>query len=72
MEYIHENKERSYLERYECTAAAPWTEDMGKRSFHPDARVVGEADDIAFSAGNRTTYECPNCGLVFKVTEPDS
>jgi hypothetical protein len=39
--------------------------------IHPDAVVIREADDIAFSAGNKTRYRCPNCALEFEVTEPD-
>lgn len=56
---------------YECTAEEPWSEEKGT-AFHPDAKVVGEADDIAFSVGNKTEYHCPNCGHTFKVTEADS
>ena len=57
-------------ERYECTGDAPWAEGKGA-AFHPDAVTVSEPDDVAFSADNKTGYECPHCGLRFKVTMPD-
>ena len=50
-----------------CTAGVPST----LARTHPDAIVIREADDIAFSAGNKTRYRCPNCALEFEVTEPD-
>ena len=60
-----------------CTKDNPWTEEKAKKvnpdgqTAHADAIVIRDADDTAFSTGNRTTYRCPNCGLEFSVTEPD-
>ena len=58
------------MPRFECTPQTPWDESKGP-SFHPDANVIKEANDIAFSEGNKTEYECPHCSSKFKVTEPD-
>jgi len=51
-----------------CTEIAPMREG---RAIHPDAERIGLPDDQAFSAGNKETYKCPYCGLVFEVTQPD-
>lgn len=61
---------RHELNRFTCTKEEPWSEEKGP-SFHPDSIAVSEPDDVAFSANNKTGYECPNCGLRFRVTEPD-
>ena len=66
-----EKQELDEAERFRCTSVNPWTPDKGELSSHPDAIPIADADDIAFSAGNKTTYRCPNCNLTFKVTEPD-
>lgn len=57
-------------DRFYCTAEQAWTSDDGP-AIHEDAKVIREADDIAFSSGNKTRYECPHCKIEFEVTEAD-
>lgn len=49
-----------------CTADDPWTEQKSDRAQHPDAKLV-------YDGGweqEYERYECPHCGLRFKVTLP--
>ena len=57
--------------RRSCTSENPMVEDGG-RWQHPEAVVTRKADDIAFSAGNRTHYRCPACGTAWSEMEADS
>ena len=66
---MYEKMRRS--NRHICTKRDPWTAKKGKFARHPDAVVTRDADDTAFSCGNKTRYHCPNCGIDFSVTEAD-
>lgn len=54
-------------ERHVCTADDPWTPSKSEWATHPDARDDGEeySRDCEYSR-----YECPHCGLRFKVEIP--
>ena len=57
-------------DRYICTAEKPWKEEYGDidpfiRVTHPDAKTVNSSCDCC------EAYECPNCGLRFKVELPE-
>lgn len=51
--------------RHACTAEDPWTPEKSPRAYHPDAKLVGQED--GWPGGDIDTYECPHCGLRFKV-----
>ncbi len=57
-------------ERKVCTKEQPsnWRDNDGSQWQHPDARDAGDGND---SCGEYDAYECPHCGLYFKVTVPD-
>jgi hypothetical protein len=50
------------IERYVCTAEAPWTPERGGRAHHPDAVGDGECSDCCCDY-----YLCPNCGTRFRT-----
>ena len=58
-------------DRHVCTADDPWSPDKSDFASHPDAKVTRDADDTAFSVGNRTRFHCPNCGIDFAKMEAD-
>lgn len=55
-------------ERFVCTAENPWSKEKAKRAMHPDAKLIAEFD--GWPAGDVEAYECPHCGLYFKVELP--
>lgn len=59
------------VQRYECTADAPWSEDKGRYALHPDAKVIHEDYD-RYSGANPSyhTAKCPHCGLIFTYEIP--
>ena len=61
----------SELSCHVCSAELPWQEGLADRCRHPDAEEIAEADHMAFSPGNKTTYQCPHCQAIFTVQEPD-
>lgn len=50
--------------RHRCTAEDPWSEEKGRRAYHPDAKIVDCGSDYD------EAYECPHCGLYFTVELP--
>lgn len=56
-------------ERMVCSADHPFSL-VGPRSGaiwqHPDAELIGEQED-GYPGGDLVTYQCPHCGLRFKV-----
>lgn len=53
------------LERFIYTKDNPWSREKAERSQHPDAY---EIDNLLCDCCAK--YECPNCGLRFKVELP--
>lgn len=47
-------------DRHICTKEDPWDETKG-RAVHPD-RIIEDDGDVYVD-----TYNCPNCGVRFKV-----
>lgn len=51
------------MSRYICTKTDPWTPEKGPTATHPDAREVGDGDEVA-------RYFCPNCEISWKQELP--
>ena len=58
----------SEFDRKVCTKNAPMPKNAGGWWSHPDAVDVGEEFNGLSGGGDYDIYECPNCGLRFKVT----
>lgn len=59
----------SILDRHICTAADPYDPTRHWKGRHPDAREVGEQEN-GWPGGDIVTYQCPNCGITFKMELP--
>ena len=55
------------MSRHVCTKENPWTREKG-RSQHPDAKDTGRYGDGFYEQDDWDEYQCPHCGLVFKVS----
>ena len=55
------------VEYYVCTEDSPWQGTI--RAVHPDAVSDGDDDDYG-TEGCYARYQCPNCGLRFRVELP--
>jgi hypothetical protein len=53
------------LDRYRCTAAAPWTPDKGQFAEHEDVEVRDKA------CGCCERHTCRVCGQTWTVEVPD-
>lgn len=58
-------------ERERCTKERPYTEGAPGPWAHPDAKCVDEEYNGLAGGGDYASYECPNCGIRFRVTFPD-
>ena len=54
--------------RHVCSASDPWSPEKTERATHPDAVYVGSRD--RWPGGDIDIYDCPHCGLRFKVEAP--
>jgi len=53
--------------RRKCTADNP-SDRKPWEWYHPDAKLTGETGDGFYDDDEWDEYDCPHCGLVFKVT----
>lgn len=60
-------------ERQICTRERPYTKrgEMNEYWLHPDAKCVDEEYNGLSGGGDYERYECPHCGLRFRVELPD-
>lgn len=50
-----------------CTKEHPYTRGAGGQWVHPDAKCTDEEYNAHLGGGDYEIYECPNCGISFRV-----
>ena len=58
-------------ELQECTKERPYSAGAQGYWMHPDAICVDEEYNGLSGGGDYERYECPHCGLRFRVELPD-
>ena len=53
-----------------CTKDDPWDKSKSGRTSHPDAIEVDDSQRDNYPCGDLVDYDCPHCGLRFKVELP--